>query len=337
MLNALRAKRDAGIGFIEESARNKASNTIRNKGTKTNPITLSELRRLRANNLTLNNSITNLIAQIDNVLNIIRETRIENDRLRKQARSNSAVAVDKGTGRKKLTAKIRDPPVFTGNLDNKKPVNYEDWEIAICKRFDFNYNHFTNNIAKAVFTCNSTGGDVAAHLRPRRMRGANDPYLTATDVFKYLSGIYGEVDRQGKARREYRVLYQGTNNKFAAFKSNILRLAGIINYKNNHIRDNIYNQIAGRLKDVLRINPYLRHTASLKKLLNWLQQLDNDQIADIEKKKTLAIRKEEKKPVAGTIIEKKITIYSTGSFDRDNIKAKRLKNKRRLGLYYYCK
>ena len=207
MLNALRAERDAGVGFIEESARNKASNTIRNKGTGTDPAALSELRRLRADNLTLNNSITNLTAQIDNVSNIIRETRIENDRLRKQARSNSAVAVDEGTGRKKLTAKIRDPPVFTGNLDNEKPVNYEDWEIAICERFDFNYDHFTNDIAKAVFACNSTSRDAAAHLRPRRMRGANDPYFTVTDVFKHLSGIYGEVDRQGKARREYRALY----------------------------------------------------------------------------------------------------------------------------------
>ena len=62
ILNALRVERDAGIGFIEESARNKASNTIRNKRTKTNPITLSELRRFRADNLTLNNFIINLIA-----------------------------------------------------------------------------------------------------------------------------------------------------------------------------------------------------------------------------------------------------------------------------------
>ena len=110
-----------------------------------------------------------------------------------------------------------------------------------------------------------------------------------------------------------------------------------MNYKDDHIRDNICDQMAGRLKDVLRMNPHLRHTASLKELLNWLQQLNNDQIADIEKKKTSAVRKEEKKPVAGTTTEKKITTYSTGSFDRDNAKAKRLENERRLGLCHHCK
>ena len=49
------------------------------------------------------------------------------------------------------------------------------------------------------------------------------------------------------------------------------------------------------------------------------------------------MRKKEKKPVTGTIIEKKIIIYSAKTFDRNNAKAKRLETKRRLGLYYYYK
>ena len=37
------------------------------------------------------------------------------------------------------------------------------------------------------------------------------------------------------------------------------------------------------------------------------------------------------------IIKKKITIYFTGSFNRDNSKTKRIENERRFSLYYYYK
>ena len=76
-------------------------------------------------------------------------------------------------------------------------------------------------------------------MRLKRIRGATDLYLIITDIFEYLSGIYKEVNRENKARRKYRVLYQNTNSKFVAFKNNILRLIGIIKYKDNYIRDNI--------------------------------------------------------------------------------------------------
>ena len=325
MIERLRSERDEGIGFAEENARGGIADNV----------TQAEIRRLRVDNANLNTQLTNLTNQRDGAADALDEARAENTRLRELARAGSAGTLG-NEGRTKLTPKMRDLPVFTG--EEHSDVNYEDWELGVRDRFTINADHYPTDTAKVVFMCNCTGGEALGHIRPRRERDSTNPYTKPQDVFDHLSGIYGEVDRVGKARRAYRTTYQGNNGKFAAYKSNMLRLAGILKYRDDQVRDDICDQMAVRLKDALRMNPHMRHTVPMQELFNWLQQLDNDQIADMDKKKNSATRRQSKEKEGSTteVVKEKKTIYNAGSFDRDAGKASRIETERRLGLCHTC-
>ena len=326
MLDSLRVERDQAVMYTEEGSRNDLSDNI----------VAGEVRRLRVTNANLTETNGNLVSQIQGIGDRIEQLETENTGLRELARAPSLATNTDENRNKKLTPKMRDPPVFTGQDE----VKYEDWEIQIQDRFQVNHDHYPTDAAKIVFMCNSTGGEALGHIRTRREKGATDPYTEPQQVFDHLSDIYSEVDRAGKARREYRSTYQGPDGRFAAYKSNMLRLAGILKYQDAQVRDDICDQMATRLKDALRMNPQMRHTASLKEMFNWLQQLDNDQLADAERKKTSAARRSQGREPAATQTETKgntrKTTYNPNSYKRDAARSDRLELERRLGLCHNC-
>ena len=290
MLNTLRSERDEGVAIVEEEQhQSTASDSVKDR----------EIRKLRISEANLKDLTTNLRSQLRDLEAHYDEGQEEITRLRAQQRAQSATTIN-SEGQKKST-KMRDPPVFTGEDDGE--VKYEDWELAINDRLQTNYDHYPTDSSKVIFMCTSLGGDALQHARARRERNSADPYQTPDDVFEHLGGIYGEVDKQGKARREYKATYQGSN-RFGAFKSTMLRLGGILKYQEAHIRDDICDQMAPRLKDALRNNPQIRHNGTMKDLCDWLQQLDNDQLAELDKKKSIAARRTHTKDTEAKVPEK---------------------------------
>ena len=89
MLNTLRAERNTGVSIIEKISRNRISNAIRNKDPDTKAIQ-REVRRLRANNETLNTSIINLRNQVNSTEETLEKRFTELTRFRDQARGKSA-------------------------------------------------------------------------------------------------------------------------------------------------------------------------------------------------------------------------------------------------------
>ena len=326
MLNILRVERDQGVLYTEESTHQDIPNSV----------VASEIRKLKIANASLNENNGNLINQVDSAMGRVAELESEVNTLRRQDRGAS-LGTNSEERKGKLTPKMRDLPVFTGTDE----VEYEDWEIQVRDRFEVNYDHFLSESAKIVFMCNSIGGEALGHVRPRREKGTSDPYTTPQDVFDHLASIYGEVDRAGKARREYRNTYQGSSGRFAAFKSNMLRLAGILKYHNDQVRDDICDQMAPRLKDALIVNPQIRHSASMKETFDWLQKLDNDQLADAERKKNALARRPQRKETAATTTKTskdvtKETKYHPNSYKRDAATTDRLAMERLLGLCHNC-
>ena len=335
MINTLRAERDEGAIIAEEDAgQNLVSEDVKD----------SEIRKLRVTEMNLKQMNANITNQLDGLVGRVGELTSENATLREHQREMSVAT----TGdKKKKTTKMRDPPIFTGAPDSD--VKYEDWELAISDRFVINYDHFDDDHAKVVFMCNSTGGDALEHTRNRRGRDAIDPYKSPHEVFDHLGSIYGEVDKIGTARRSYKATYQGVNGKFAGYKSNMMRLASILKYGESQVRDDLVDQMAPRLKDALRNNPHIRHSGTMKDMCDWLQQLDNDQLADIEKKKSAAARRttapNNKDKDTSTVSTGKrepskkgsgAGTYNINSYTRNVADATRIAVEKRLGLCHNC-
>ena len=320
MLNNLRVERDQGVLFAEEASRTDTDN--------------AEIRKLRLAIAELHQNNGNLADQNETVAARLEELENENDTLRR-IRESSHHAEGRER-RAKLTPKMREMPLFKGRYSSdekeENKIKYEDWEMAVKDRLRENWDHYPTDMAKVVFMCNTLGGEALEHSRPRRQDNAKKAYLTPGDVFNHLAGIYGEKDREGKARREYRAARQRDNDNFAAYLSNMLRLADILDYQDEQVRDDIVDSMAPRLRDALMLNPHLRHRAPAQEMYDWLQTLDNDQLAEAERKKAAIVRKQAATSTATTTKTTKETTTSNPRRDTNTTR----EMERRLGLCHYC-
>ena len=92
------------------------------------------------------------------------------------------------------------------------------------------------------------------------------------------------------------------------------------------------------------MNPHIRHQGTMREMCNWLQLLDNDQIADIEQKKNSARRTQAKDAVPpirytdrSNYVSKKAAAYNPNSYKRDAATAERIEYEKRNGLCHICK
>lgn len=327
MLNTLRVERDQGAIFAEDYSINDTDTTSK-----------AEIRKLKLANATLRQSNSNLTDQNDGIATRVEELESELNTLRRQDRGISQGALGGlPASHARLTPKMREMSLFKGKYSNdekeENKIKYEDWEMAIRDRLNTNYDHYPRDADKVVFMCNTLGGEALDHSRPRRQADSRKPYVTADDVFTHLSGIYAEKDKVGKARREYRSTYQRDTEPFAGFLSTMLRLADVLSYQDDHIRDDVADKMAVRLKDAVILNPHLRHQAPAQEMYDWLQQLDNDQLAEAERKKAAAARKTANTSTATTKTTKETTTTATTP-KRDADATRDIE--RRLGLCHYC-
>ena len=325
MINTLRAQRDQGRVLAED-----IHDTTSDDGKD------REIRRLRVAVANADGISENLRNQNEGLETHVEELAEQIRELRERQREASTSTF--GDGTKKLSPKLKDPPVFTG--EEGGDVKYEDWEMSIEDRLHVNADHYPTDELKVIFMCNSVGGEALEHIRPRRDRESSNPFKKPAEVYEHLKSIYGEVDREGTARREYRKTYQGVNGRFGAFKSKLLRLGGVLNYDESIIRDDMCDQMAPRLRDALRNNPHIRHRSSFKELCDWLQQLDNDQLANIEKTKSASTRRNPVKGTTGNAPATKETTskttYNSKSYNRNPTDAARIELEKRLGICHYC-
>ncbi len=142
-----------------------------------------------------------------------------------------------------------------------------------------NADHFGNENTCIAYVVSRLGGDAAEHTFARRRHDASHSYTSTDELFEHLEGIYGELDRNRKCRREYNALRQ-TDKPFNVFYSDFMKLSSYLGYDDRTLMDDLQNKINNRLQDALSVCP--EDFTSLTRLRTFLQGVDNKQRANYQ-------------------------------------------------------
>ncbi len=142
-----------------------------------------------------------------------------------------------------------------------------------------NVDHFGNENTCIAYVVSRLGGDAAEHTFARRRHDASHPYISTYELFEHLEGIYGELNRNRKCRREYNALRQ-TDKPFNVFYSDFMKLFSYLGYDDRTLMDDLQNKINNRLQDALSV--CFEDFASLHRLKTFLQGVNNKQRANYQ-------------------------------------------------------
>ncbi len=142
-----------------------------------------------------------------------------------------------------------------------------------------NADHFGNENTCIAYVISRLEGDAAEHTFARRRHDASHSYTSTYELFEHLEGIYGELNRNRKCRREYNALRQA-EKPFNVFYFDFMKLFSYLGYDDRTLMDDLQDKINNRLQNALSVCP--ENFTSLTRLRTFLQGVDNKQRANYQ-------------------------------------------------------
>ena len=167
-------------------------------------------------------------------------------------------------------AKLKDTKEFTGDDDCK--ISYEVWKTAIIRKLTVNSQYYPDADDQMAYVLSMLGGTAANHCLVRAKPTAKKPFIDAYDILEHLDRRFEDHDKPSNNRRAYKALTQG-RRPFREFYSDLLLLAGELDYSDEQIIDDLEDKISLTLRNKLNSNQGKKK--SLDKLAKWLEQTDN--------------------------------------------------------------
>ncbi len=173
------------------------------------------------------------------------------------------------------SSKFPDPPVFTGEGE----PTWDSWRIKMNDKLQANADHFGNENTCIAYVISRLGGDAAEHTFARRRHDASHSYISTDELFEHLKGIYDELNRNRKCRREYNALRQ-TDKPFNVFYFDFMKLFSYLGYDDRILMNDLQNKINNRLQNALSVCS--ENFTSLTRLRIFLQGVNNKQRANYQ-------------------------------------------------------
>src|SRR5271168_3581402 len=150
------------------------------------------------------------------------------------------------------SAKIPDPPVFTGAEDD----DIDNWLSKMRSKLTANADHYNTEALKKSYVENRVGGIASKHLAPRLRENAVNAYTTAAQMLETLERVYADPDRRFTSLMSFRKLYQGRQD-FNTFWAEFQRLSAELDFSQETLIDELRNKVSAELERALitELNP----------------------------------------------------------------------------------
>ncbi|SLM35175.1 Zinc finger, CCHC-type [Lasallia pustulata] len=214
----------------------------------------------------------------------LQEAKKENTRLKAELiplqqqvqQSREATPLSSASLTTKCSAKFPDPPVFTGEITDRKDMSpkFEPWVLHVHDKLQMNQDHFETDAAKTAYVFTRLSGDAMDHINSYR---AGDPnyFKTSDSVLNALREIYDDPNRRENAQISFRELRQDTKTPFPQFFSEFIRLARYLQFPEIVLIEDLKEKVLPRMQKVLSESSEDFNT--LTKLKDRLIRLDNQQ------------------------------------------------------------
>ena len=98
--------------------------------------------------------------------------------------SSPRTSIDQPIKQSRLSAKLPDPPVFSGT---DKKHGFDEWKMAIQDKLTHNGDHYPSESFKIAYVSSRISGEPLKHISFRRR---NRPYSRVDEMLDYLSDLY---------------------------------------------------------------------------------------------------------------------------------------------------
>ncbi len=142
-----------------------------------------------------------------------------------------------------------------------------------------NVDHFDNENTCIAYVISRLEDDAAEHIFARCRHDASHSYISIDELFEHLKGIYDELNRNRKCRREYNALRQ-TDKPFNVFYFDFMKLFSYLGYDDRTLMNDLQNKINNRLQNALSVCS--ENFTSLTRLRTFLQGVNNKQRANYQ-------------------------------------------------------
>lgn len=168
------------------------------------------------------------------------------------------------------------PPLLT---DGKEP-EFTSWKIQMQDKLRVNSDHFHSLDSELAYVFSRTAGDAQAHLLPRYASSSVERFTDAPDMLSHLATIFEDPFRTANARYEYKNLAMKTTERFPAFHTRFLHLAGEARIPTDDLTPDLFDKLTLKLQRALL--PVLPTLTSVKELADrcastdqWLHRIDD--------------------------------------------------------------
>ncbi|SLM39543.1 hypothetical protein LPUS_10112 [Lasallia pustulata] len=176
----------------------------------------------------------------------------------------------------KRSAKFPDPPVFTGEITDRKEMSpkFEPWVLHVHDKLQMNQDHFKTDAAKTAYVFTYLSGNAMDHINSY-CAGDSNHFKTSDSVLNALQEIYDDPNRRENARISFRELRQDTKTPFPQFFSKFIRLAQYLQFPEIVLIEDLKEKVLPRMQKVLSESS--EDFTTLTKLKDRLICLDSQQ------------------------------------------------------------
>jgi hypothetical protein len=171
------------------------------------------------------------------------------------------------------SAKIRDPPEFTGD-GTKDKLPFIDWHAAVLRKLNGNADHFSNEEGRIAYVLGLVVAPAARHTTPRSRPSAPNCYQTVSDVLEHLTSIYDNPARAREARAEFGKLEMDKGARFHTFYSEFLRLVAEGKIIDRDLVEELNEKITIPLRNAV-MREYLSNP-TLEDFAKYIAQVDSE-------------------------------------------------------------
>jgi hypothetical protein len=170
----------------------------------------------------------------------------------------SATFLSQGTA-PRLSAKVADPPTFTGDND----VKFEHWKDLLAGKLLHNADHFvppdgdveTQEDNRTHYAKSKVGGTALDYLLPHiKAMEARGEMVTVANVVDFLEGIFVDPHQRSKARSELRTYKMKPSQDFKDFEARFTQLANEAELPLEQWKDELHDALTGSLPVHLEVH-----------------------------------------------------------------------------------
>ena len=265
MLVELRDQRDMALKLNEQWTDLQADHTKR-------------LDELEANQTTIDTQEETIVGLREKVLSLKKGQRSA-DHPRPRQPTKSRASIENHTRRELFTLSGNDHHKFfkfpnSSIFTDEDESTWDSWRVKIDDKLQANVDHFDNENICIAYVISRLEGDAAEHIFARRRHDASHSYISIDELFEHLKGIYGELNKNRKCRREYNALRQA-DKSFNVFYSDFMKLFSYLGYDDRILMNDLQDKINNRLQNALSVCS--ENFTSLIRLRTFLQDVNSKQ------------------------------------------------------------